>query len=149
MSKAQVGDLIRIVDSEDAPIGRIYEVVEVDSLGDAYVDGTFDTGYPLYFCDNEYVIHRKAGEEESDATPTQDVVNHPNHYTQGKFETIEVIEEITSGYDDGYVAYCVGNALKYEARAPFKHDTPLEDLRKAAKYLAFAIDYLDAKSTQD
>lgn len=79
----------------------------------------------------------------------QDAVNHPNHYTQGKFETIEIIEEITKGYSDGYVAYCVGNALKYLARAPFKHGEPSEDLSKAAKYLAFAIEYLDADSTQD
>lgn len=74
-----------------------------------------------------------------------DVVNHPSHYTQGKFEVIEVIEEITGGYSDGYVAYCVGNTIKYLARAPYKHDTPLEDLKKAQKYLEFAIKRLNEK----
>jgi hypothetical protein len=68
-----------------------------------------------------------------------DKVDHPSHYKQGKFETIEVIEEITQGYGDSYVGYCVGNAIKYLARAPHKHDTPEEDLRKAAKYLEFAL----------
>lgn len=68
-----------------------------------------------------------------------DKVDHPSHYKQGKFETIEIIEEITQGYEDGYVAYAVGNAIKYLARAPFKHDTPEEDLRKAAKYIEFAL----------
>lgn len=83
---------------------------------------------------------RKYREEQQ--ASTQDAVNQPSHYTQGRFETIEIIEEITQGYDDGYVAYCVGNALKYLARAPFKHGEPTEDLAKAAKYLAFANEYL-------
>jgi hypothetical protein len=65
--------------------------------------------------------------------------DHPSHYTTGKFETIEVIEEITQGYEDSYVGYCVGNTIKYLARAPHKHDTPEEDLRKAAKYIEFAL----------
>lgn len=70
-------------------------------------------------------------------------VNHPSHYTNGRFETIEMIEEITRGYDDGYVGLCVGNAIKYLSRAPFKHeDGGLEDISKAAKYIEFATDYL-------
>lgn len=155
MAKAQVGDLIRIIDSDDAPKGTIYEVTGI--IADkTYVNGVFDgDGSALFFFDDEYEIFRKAGEEgpeverikiplrnETRSTPTQDAVEHPNHYTQGRFETIEIIEEITQGYSDGYVAYCVGNALKYLARAPYKHETPLEDLRKAAKYLEFAIDRL-------
>ena len=72
-----------------------------------------------------------------------DDVNHPSHYGNGRFETIEMIEEITKGYDNGFVAHCVGTAVKYESRAPFKHDTPLEDLRKARKYLEFAIEHLE------
>ena len=75
--------------------------------------------------------------------PKSDAVNHPSHYGKGRFETIEMIEEITKGYDDGFVAHCVGTAVKYESRAPFKHDTPLEDLRKARKYLEFAIEHLE------
>lgn len=73
-----------------------------------------------------------------------DAVDSPSHYKLGKFETIEVIEEITKGYDDGFVAHCAGTAIKYIARAPHKHDTPLEDLRKAARYLDFAIERLQA-----
>lgn len=75
----------------------------------------------------------------------QDAVNSPNHYTQGRFETIEIIEEITQGYSDGYVAYCVGNALKYLSRAPFKHGEPTEDIGKAAKYLSFALERLETQ----
>jgi hypothetical protein len=72
-----------------------------------------------------------------------DMVNSPNHYTSGKFETIEIIKEVTKSYEDGFVAYCVGNSIKYLSRAPFKHaDGGSEDLRKARKYLDFAIERL-------
>lgn len=70
-----------------------------------------------------------------------DNVNSPQHYRHGRFETIEIIEDITKKYDDGFVAYCVGNAVKYIDRAPFKHGSPAEDLRKAAWYLTRAADY--------
>lgn len=80
-----------------------------------------------------------------EVAPVKDVVNHPSHYNTGKLETIELIEEVTKGYEDGFVAYCIGNALKYVSRAPFKHETPQEDLEKAKKYLEFATDYLNEK----
>lgn len=70
-------------------------------------------------------------------------VEHPSHYTNGNIETIEIIEEITKGYDDGFVALCVGNAIKYLARSPFKHDDSSIDLKKASKYLEFALNYIE------
>lgn len=207
--KAEKGDLIRVAKAydEDYKEGEIMEVAWAwDDIG-VYVTKVHEDGSNIQLYNEEYVIHRKAGEEDFDGEvgacascgaelvdgitwstydtkydasdeqirsiieedsdakaeyppfPTfspnglfpnepQDAVNSPNHYTQGKFETIEIIEQITSGYDDGFTAHCIGTATKYIARAPFKHDTPLEDLRKAAKYLEFAIERLDAKSTQ-
>lgn len=84
-------------------------------------------------------------EAELGFEPKEDVVNHPSHYNAGKFETIELIEEITKNYEDGYLAYCVGNVVKYLSRAPFKHETPEQDLEKAAKYLEFALDSLSKR----
>lgn len=149
MAKAQVGDLIRIIkekrfncnDTEDFLLGAIYEINHINAVGDV---NFYDSLGDLRYIDDHsiYEIHRKAGEED-------DAVNSPNHYTQGKFETIEVIEHLTSKYDDGFVAHCVGTAFKYMDRAPYKHDNPTECLRKAAKYLEFAIEHLDAKTTQD
>lgn len=78
-------------------------------------------------------------------TDTVDNVNSPQHYTRGDLETIDVIEHIVAGYADPFVSYCVGNAVKYEDRAPFKHGSPAEDLRKAAWYLSRAADHLDGK----
>lgn len=174
MAKAQVGDLIRITKVPEGwnsrKIGEIVEVTATIKKGDKGVsddgvefvkDDMGDNVVSYVTYDDQYEIHRKAGEEEAPKTTQadalayyqsevvgseddrisvpQDSVNSPNHYTQGRFETIEIIEEITQGYSDGYVAYCVGNALKYLARAPFKHGEPTEDISKAAKYIEFAL----------
>ena len=58
---------------------------------------------------------------------TQNAVNHPSHYNQGKIEVIDAIEEW--GLD-----FCEGNVIKYVARHRHKNE-PLEDLKKAQWYL--------------
>lgn len=64
-----------------------------------------------------------------------DIINHPAHYTDGKFETIEAIESWRLGYH-------LGNAVKYISRAGKKSkDTELEDLRKARWYIKRYLDY--------
>ncbi|PAE24047.1 DUF3310 domain-containing protein [Bacillus sp. 7894-2] len=73
-----------------------------------------------------------------------DYVNSPSHYNAGKFEVIEIIEQVTSGYEDPFVGYCVGNTQKYVARAPHKGKL-VEDLKKSRKYLDFAIAHLEGK----
>ena len=71
--------------------------------------------------------------------PASDPVNHPDHY-QGKVECIDAIEAALG--DDGFVACCRGNAMKYIYRAGRKGDS-VEDLRKAAWYLDRAIKTLE------
>lgn len=74
---------------------------------------------------------------------TEDIVNNPSHYNSGNIETIDLIKEVVSGYDDSFVAHCVGTATKYVSRAPFKHDDHTIDLKKAVAYLNFAIKRLE------
>lgn len=58
-----------------------------------------------------------------------DNVNHPSHYTDGKIEVINFIE-------DKGLNYHRGNAVKYIARAGKKDpEKEVEDLRKAVWYL--------------
>lgn len=57
----------------------------------------------------------------------EDVINHPLHYTRGKIEVIDFIE-------DQQLPYHLGNVIKYVARAGYKGDK-LEDLKKARWYL--------------
>jgi hypothetical protein len=58
-----------------------------------------------------------------------DPVNHPPHYTFGKIEVIDAIE-------DWQLDYHCGNVVKYIARAGRKNPaTKVEDLKKAMWYL--------------
>lgn len=56
-----------------------------------------------------------------------DLINHPQHYTFGTIEVIDVLE-------DWKLNYHLGNVVKYVARAEHKGNT-LDDLMKARWYL--------------
>lgn len=141
MAKAQKGDLIRVtyVDTANGHyeasyrIGDILEVAQYHNVGE--IDSENDCvktteGHVLY--NHEYEIHRKAGEEDSDGIDEQDAINSPNHYTQGRFEVIDVIEDAVVGADP-FEAVCQANILKYTLR--YRHKNGVEDLKKARWYL--------------
>ena len=65
-----------------------------------------------------------------------DNVNNPNHYKLScGVESIEIIKRVLGL--KGFVAFCLGNILKYLIRAEKKNK--LEDYKKAAKYLEWVI----------
>lgn len=68
-----------------------------------------------------------------------DNVKAPSHYTQGKYETIDIVRE-TLG-KERFEGFCVGNILKYVIR--YQHKNGLEDLEKAEVYLKWAIEVLE------
>lgn len=71
------------------------------------------------------------------APKVNDVINHPSHYTSGKIEVIDFIEDQKLGYH-------LGNAVKYISRAGKKDPTKtVEDLRKAAWYINREIERLE------
>ena len=67
-----------------------------------------------------------------------DQVNSPSHYTKGRVEAIEIIEDVVAGAPDPVAGYLVGQTLKYLLRARHKEDA-IQDLQKAAWYLSRAI----------
>ena len=68
---------------------------------------------------------------------TTDDVNHPAHYTGGKIEVIDFIEDKELGFH-------LGNAVKYISRAGRKDaDKTVEDLRKAVWYINRQIQRLE------
>ena len=71
-----------------------------------------------------------------------DRVNSPSHYTQGKVEAIEIIEDAIKDAPSVEAGYNQGQVLKYLLRAWLK-DNPLEDLKKARWYLNRLIDSLE------
>ena len=65
-----------------------------------------------------------------------DNINNPNHYKLScGVESIEMIKRVLGL--KGFVAFCLGNILKYLIRAEKKNK--LEDYKKAAKYLEWVI----------
>ena len=64
----------------------------------------------------------------------KDNVNHPEHYTSGGTEVIDIIENYTGVIS--FLGFCRGNAIKYILRAGKKNkDKEIEDLEKAVWYL--------------
>ena len=68
-----------------------------------------------------------------DTTFNYDSVNKPAHYnlTDG-IECIDYIKQVLG--EDGFVAYCHGNMIKYQHRHRYKTN-PVEDMEKAQWYL--------------
>lgn len=65
-----------------------------------------------------------------------DMVNHPPHYTSGKIEVADFI-------DDQNLNFFLGNVVKYVSRAGKKNsDKEIEDLEKAKWYLDYQINSL-------
>ena len=67
---------------------------------------------------------------------------NPNYYKRGKFETIDVILDVTK-HLDGDEAYLIGNVIKYVSRYDEKNG--IEDLEKAKWYLNRLIKLLNEK----
>jgi hypothetical protein len=67
-----------------------------------------------------------------------EMVNHPDHYNNGKFEVIEVLEDWAA--DDPLI----WQTLKYIGRHKHK-GKPLEDLKKAKWHLDRKISQMEAK----
>lgn len=79
----------------------------------------------------------------ADKSRKNDMVNHPSHYTFGKYEVLDVIE-------DWDLDYHRGNAVKYIARAGHKNpETEIEDLEKAVCYLNRKIKKLKEKKDEE
>lgn len=66
-----------------------------------------------------------------------DEICHPSHYCFGKYEPVKVIQ-------DWGLSFCLGNVIKYLARAGRKDgNSKLQDLLKAKQYIEFEIEELE------
>tara|TARA_R100000315_G_scaffold59431_1_gene35216 strand:- start:803 stop:1120 length:318 start_codon:yes stop_codon:yes gene_type:complete len=73
------------------------------------------------------------------AESTNDPVNSPSHYTRGKVEAIEIIEQAIEDAASVQAGFNQGQALKYLLRMWLK-DNPLQDAKKAQWYLTRLIE---------
>jgi hypothetical protein len=77
-----------------------------------------------------------------------DPVNHPSHYTAGKAEVIDVIEDWVRHAPDPVVGGLQWQAIKYISRMWLKQD-PYEDAKKARWYLDRLINTLATEAYRD
>ena len=70
-------------------------------------------------------------------------VNSPSHYTSGRLEAIDIIEDAVSDAPTPGKAVLQAQVLKYMLRLWLK-DNPLEDAKKAEWYLKRLIDSLNS-----
>ncbi|MFZ9655099.1 MAG: DUF3310 domain-containing protein [Limnohabitans sp.] len=73
-----------------------------------------------------------------------DQVNHPPHYTKGRFEAIDVIEDAVDSAPDAVLGSLQWQALKYLLRL-WNKGNALQDAQKAEWYLKRLINKLAAE----
>lgn len=135
----EVGDRIIIntkgkLNWADGKTGTIKSIAhlqpEEPDILNVIVDG-MDTTKPPFGLASIYDYETEPITNVAESKETNDPVNHPSHYTDGKYECIDYIE--ACGYaTDGYIF----NAVKYISRAGKKNpDKYREDIQKAIWYL--------------
>ncbi|MFD5697865.1 DUF3310 domain-containing protein [Streptomyces lasiicapitis] len=73
-------------------------------------------------------------------------MSSPRHYTQGRFEVIDIIQSSMS--HEAFQGYLLGNMTKYLLRCQYKHsDGGSEDLNKLIWYANRYIANIRAEST--
>ena len=89
--------------------------------------------YPNDIEKNYEIIFGNA-EDTEEEKKSEDMVNHPSHYTSGGVECIDAITSALSSYEDSVDSWLVGQVIKYLWRAPLKGKYE-EDIKKAQFYL--------------
>jgi hypothetical protein len=143
--KYKVGDKVKI--REDLIVGKLYDdnefVEEMVPWGGqvATIAHCTEYGYLLEGDDNWYWSDEMFEGLASEVS--NDTVNHPAHYTQGKIECIDFIEDKRLGYH-------LGNACKYIVRCQLKNGgkNRIEDLKKAAWYIDRQIKLWEAEGSE-
>ena len=77
-----------------------------------------------------------------------DPVHNPRHYTAGRFEVIEVLEDWSQHAPDPVAGSLQWQCLKYLSRMWLKKD-PLEDAEKCRWYLNRLINTLATEAYRD
>lgn len=119
-----------------------------EKIGEYEVD---PTSYPVWLCIDEETRQltwtnleastKHYGDEIKDteyleidmtlSDPQSDPVNHPSHYTQGKVECIDAMEQVFGV--EAVKHYCLGAAFKYLWRRKLKENEE-QDIQKSLWY---------------
>lgn len=117
-----------------------YDIVVIpdSSTGQCWAQKEAPVVYCQGICDKN---HCEIFEEfEDKMNKTNDLVNHPAHYTNGSIECIDALAAATEGLQ-GVEAFCTANAIKYLWRWKWKNGA--QDLDKAIWYINHLKSQLD------
>jgi hypothetical protein len=89
------------------------------------------------FAEQAKALHSDQSIADSKYGSKSDPVNQPAHY-QGDVECIDVMVQVFGW--EMVRDFAIVNAFKYQFRCMHKHESPDEDLKKAAWWLRFAND---------
>lgn len=95
-------------------------------------DTVFQSGYPETAKTTTVHVKSKDFSQPISLETPVDEVNRPQHYIHGSMETID--EMVVVFGIEAVTQYCVINAWKYRARAPYKGKQE-QDMQKADWYL--------------
>lgn len=99
-----------------------------------------------YYWDEEILEPVEATVTLKELQEIKNNVDHPKHYTNGKYECIDIIEDVTKDLL-GLEAVCTANVIKYMWRWKLKNG--VEDLKKARWYLNKLIDNTEIKEIEE
>ena len=99
-----------------------------------------------YYWDEEILEPVEATVTLKELQEIKSNVEHPKHYTNGKYECIDIIEDVTKDLT-GLEAVCTANVIKYMWRWKLKNG--VEDLKKARWYLNKLIDNTEIKEIEE
>lgn len=123
--------------------GKVYEYPDVER-DDGYIQKTMAEQWVKY-----REMMEKAQQEMEKPTKDwrapynpPDGVEAPAHYKLGDLQTIDFIHRVCATLTDPFLAYCIGNVLKYSTRAGRK-GKPAEDYRKAIRYLQWCVEHVE------
>lgn len=74
-------------------------------------------------------------------TPPKEEINHPDRYAGGKYECIDVMQDVFGA--EAVKHFCMLNAFKYLRRAEKKNG--VEDIKKAVWYLNKYIELVESE----
>ena len=134
MSKFKVGDIVRRTsEGLRVTIGETYKALRVY---DDVVSVENDRGKVEDYLEDYFQLVVPEDPQQQQHNP----VSKPSHYNVADgIECITYIKQVLG--NEGFVAYCRGNQVKYQHRAMYKGN-PIEDLEKAHQYNAWAIETL-------
>lgn len=140
-SKTKTGDLVRVITEglDVVNAGEVFKVGKIKPSVSGFtryemIDSTPENENNVFLFGDEFEVIEEESPQQNDA------VNHPSHYTQGRFEVIDIIEDAVQGADP-FEAVCLANVIKYTTR--YRHKNGVEDLKKAQWYLAKLITILE------